>query len=309
MTRLIFLLISRGLQLLSWLMPRTAGRVAYRLFCKPMSRRSVPESVEAIMGRAERITLELPPGAEPGGIPPMNPGPLKVAAYRWPAPAGSGPRVLLVHGWESRAARLAVWVEPLLAAGFEVVAFDGPAHGESAGSRSNPIEFVSAMRALVARVGQPDAVVAHSMGGLATLIATSGHQVFGGFQLRPQKILILAGGNSGVQAMSLFCAALGLRQGFVSRLLDAAAEVSGGHQIGDFDGDRLFPEVEISTLWLHDPEDPVVPFEAAQKVAAACPHVELVALSGLGHHQIARDPAVIERGVAFLSLENPVSGD
>src|SRR5678816_1021873 len=52
-----------------------------------------------------------------------------VATWRW----GVGPTVLLVHGWEGRGSQLGAFVEPLVAAGMSVVAFDAPGHGDSPG--------------------------------------------------------------------------------------------------------------------------------------------------------------------------------
>lgn len=78
----------------------------------------------------------------------------RIAAFRWRPPSGDGskaPRVMLAHGWESRTARLAAWVDPLLGAGFEVVAFDALAHGETAGRRSSPLTFAAAMSAISER--------------------------------------------------------------------------------------------------------------------------------------------------------------
>jgi hypothetical protein len=45
---------------------------------------------------------------------------------------GSGPPVYLVHGWGGWRGQLGAFVDPLLARGYRVVAFDAPSHGESA---------------------------------------------------------------------------------------------------------------------------------------------------------------------------------
>ncbi len=289
MTKLILGILRLYFLTLARIAPRTAGRHAYRLFSTPRRRASVPPAVEVVMTRAERLEVDS--------------GSHRIAAYRWPArgEAGSAPRVMLVHGWESRAARLAVWVEPLLAAGFEVVAFDGPAHGESTGRRANPMVFAAAMSAVCQRTGPPVACVGHSLGGFACLLAVSGARPLDQGALAVRRLVILAGANSGVDAMSMFCDVLGLGDDFLPLLLAGAAEGSGGRQVADFDAHRLFADHPVPTLWLHDPEDEEVPFAAAERVAGACPHVTLEPVSGLGHHRIARDPAMIRRGLDFLA--------
>ncbi|MEO1086922.1 MAG: alpha/beta hydrolase, partial [Acidobacteriota bacterium] len=103
--------------------PRVAGRHAYRLFSTPRYRARNPEGASAVMSRARRLELDVE-GRQ-------------VVAFEWASPRPDAPRVLLMHGWESRASRLATpWVEPLLAAGYSVLSFDAPGHGESPGKRS-----------------------------------------------------------------------------------------------------------------------------------------------------------------------------
>src|SRR5882724_4635880 len=62
----------------------------------------------------------------------------RLAAWRW---SGEGRPVLLLHGWGGQAGRLSEFVEPLLRAGFSVVALDGPAHGDSEGRQTTLTDF------------------------------------------------------------------------------------------------------------------------------------------------------------------------
>ncbi|MEJ0033062.1 MAG: alpha/beta hydrolase [Bacteroidota bacterium] len=55
--------------------------------------------------------------------------------------------------------------------GFQVVAFDGPAHGESEGRQTNPVEFAEAMKKVTDIEGSISAIIAHSFGGVASLLA------------------------------------------------------------------------------------------------------------------------------------------
>ncbi len=282
------------LRTLAAIAPRIAGREAYRLFSTPRLRSSVPSKAQAEMARAERFDIEA--------------GEHRIAAYRWRVadPAAAAPRVMLVHGWESRAGRLAVWVAPLREAGYEVVAFDAPAHGESSGRTANPLLFVEALQAVIAQVGPVSACVGHSLGGYASLLAASGGSVLDRDNLAVDRLIVIAGADSAIDAMQMFCDFLGLGDGFLPRILDGAA-AAAGRPIADFNIHRLFPERQIPTLWLHDPEDDEVPFEAAQRVADACSHVRLEQIDGLGHHLIARDPAIISLGLEFLAGRSPAS--
>jgi alpha-beta hydrolase superfamily lysophospholipase len=90
----------------------------------------------------------------------------RLAAWSW----GTGPKVLLVHGWGAHAAQLRALVKPLVDAGFEVVAFDAPSHGASDSGRkgrlsSSGIEYAEALDAVAKELAPVHAVIAHSIGG------------------------------------------------------------------------------------------------------------------------------------------------
>ena len=57
----------------------------------------------------------------------------EIAVYAW----GNGPTILCVHGWGGRATNFAAFIGPMVAAGFRVVAFDAPGHGQSSGTLSS----------------------------------------------------------------------------------------------------------------------------------------------------------------------------
>ena len=129
----------------SRLSPRIGAVPAEILFLSPPAQRRT-RAEEAVLAAGKSFRVRTPGG--------------RLAAWSW----GSGPRVLLVHGWGGHAGRLSRFVEPLVAAGFSVVAFDAPAHGDSSGRRSSLPDFVDAILAVAAATGPVTAVIAHSMG-------------------------------------------------------------------------------------------------------------------------------------------------
>jgi pimeloyl-ACP methyl ester carboxylesterase len=124
-----------------------AARLAERLFFTP-PRRRVTEAVDAFP-TAGRFELRVDGRA--------------VVGWGW----GRGPTVYLVHGWGSRALRMAAYAEPLVTLGHRVVAFDAPGHGESARGMSSMPEFARTLRAVIERHGPACAVIAHSLGASA----------------------------------------------------------------------------------------------------------------------------------------------
>jgi pimeloyl-ACP methyl ester carboxylesterase len=58
-----------------------------------------------------------------------------------------------------------------VAAGFRVVAHDGPGHGESSGHRASLPQFAQATRLVATELGPVTALVGHSLGGAAVTLA------------------------------------------------------------------------------------------------------------------------------------------
>jgi len=85
----------------------------------------------------------------------------KIRVYEW----GSGPVILLVHGWAGRGLQLDAFVEPLLKNGFKVVTFDHKGHGDSTSRFSSFPEMVRSTRLVTAQYADTlHGVVAHSIG-------------------------------------------------------------------------------------------------------------------------------------------------
>jgi pimeloyl-ACP methyl ester carboxylesterase len=275
----------------SILSPRLAGAVAFRAFCRPPAgggrgevlQRAV-DRAEARMAGAERIEVD-----HSGGT---------VLAYRFPAPGGgTGRRVLLVHGWTSRAAFMSAFVEPLTARGFDVVAVDLPGHGRSSGRTLHLPLGISALRAVSERFGPWHAVIGHSFGGaLATFLAS-------GALADPVPIgrLVLIGTPHSMQAVfRAFGSTVGLsRRG--QRWFEANVPRLTGRSLSSFEAPAHLARIGTPTLVLHAPDDKEVPFASAEALGAAGPHVRIEALPGLGHRRILGSAATVAAAAAFIA--------
>lgn len=243
----------------------------------------------AVSERAERLVVE---GAT---------GP--IAVQRW----GQGPLVLLVHGWNGRGSQLGTFVQPLLEAGFQVVAFDAPGHGASAGSSSSLVQFADAFDTVVDALRpffQPiQGVVAHSMGGAAVM-----------FALHRALIEKRASSEPGVRAPRLVFVAppidlhdfvgsvsseLGL-SGDTQRALTSLVERRIGRRMSDLHALSHAREMSAPLLVLHDEQDRAVPLACGESLVEAWPGAVLHKTRGLGHMRILRDPGVVATAVDFL---------
>ena len=94
----------------------------------------------------------------------------RLAVYK----IGTGPVVLLSHGWSGSASQLFPLMQKLADSGYQAIAFDQIAHGLSSGKQGNLFLFIKAKLAMLERLEQENtvaAVISHSMGGAAALSA------------------------------------------------------------------------------------------------------------------------------------------
>lgn len=255
-----------------------AARLGDRLFCTPPAS-GVPRSILPIVARAERTSV-------------LSEG-RRVAVWRW----GTGPAVALVHGWGSRAARLMVYVTPLLEQGFSVVAFDAPAHGESEGKVGSGVQAARALREL-GRVTPLYGVVAHSLGAAATMLALQD-----GMPL--QRAVFIAPPADFDTYTDRFAELMRLRPQALAamrRRIEARLRFSWH----DLDFDRIAAAQRgVDLLLFHDRDDHEVTWEYGRRIADRWPGAVLRTTEGLGHHRIARDPGVVAEAVRFLAAKQP----
>src|SRR5262249_28756912 len=92
-----------------------------------------------------------------------------IVGYRWNS--GAERTVLIVHGFESSAINFEAYVEPLIKKGYEVLAFDAPAHGYSSGRRLTAIIYRDLIKYIHERYGPVQSYMGHSFGGFALSLA------------------------------------------------------------------------------------------------------------------------------------------
>lgn len=260
------------------LVPGIAGRLARDLWF------TVPPRMAA---------LPVPPGGTSFEVTSLG---ATVRGEYW----GDGPVVYLVHGWGGRGAQLAAYVEPLVARGFRVVMFDGPAHGDSdhgpAGPhRTHGVELGRALDAVAARFGPAEAVVAHSLGAISTYLTLR----FG--WLGTRRLVLLAPMAAATPLFHQFQRALGFGAR-TRRAFDREVEAFVGVPLEAFDASVQATYVDaVPTLVVHDRGDRQTPYADAVRLAGSLPDGRLLTTDGLGHRRILRDPAVVQEVVDFLS--------
>jgi pimeloyl-ACP methyl ester carboxylesterase len=233
-----------------------------------------------------------------------------VRGWTW----GAGPVVYLVHGWGGSLEQMVPLVGPLLDRGLQVVAFDGLSHGRSDpgvhGARSSDaVELGRALDAVAARFGPARAVVAHSMGALATLLA-----VRDGW-LATERLVLIAPPSGIPDLLDRFSRELGLGPRARRRLAERA-RLRTGYAVDELDLVRIATglrrEERPELLVVHDLLDREAPHEPSARLVRSWPDALLLSTSGLGHRRILADAAVggaVSRFIDRLPVEATLHGD
>jgi pimeloyl-ACP methyl ester carboxylesterase len=250
--------------------PALAGRLAAKLFAKPR-RYQRPDRERALIARGTPVPL-------PDGL----------SATAW----GAGPVVLLVHGWEGRGAQLGAFVDPLVAAGYRVVALDGPAHGDSAGRTTTGPEFAAAIAATREAIGPLAAIIAHSFGGFTTLLAVERG-------LSVDRIVVIGAPSSVPEVLREFQELIRLPERAMPAMV-RALEQRVGAPMASFDIATFADRITVPVLVVHDTDDVEVPYVNGTRLSELF-GAPLLTTSGHGHRRILFAPDVVTAVVEFVS--------
>ncbi|HYV53524.1 MAG TPA: alpha/beta fold hydrolase, partial [Chitinophagaceae bacterium] len=209
---------------------------------------------------------------------------------------GGTRKVLIIHGFESTAINFEAYVQPLMQKGYEVLAFDAPAHGHSSGKKITAIVYRDLIKYIDQHYGPIQSYMGHSLGGfvLSLAMAEMPHD-------ENYRAVFIAPSAETSSAISSFLQFLHVNDDEVRKEFDNHIGQISGHPVEWFTISRAMKDIKAKVLWLHDEGDVVTPFKDALKVKAEnYPNLQFVFTKGLGHSRIYRDPDVIRRIVEFL---------
>lgn len=218
-----------------------------------------------------------------------------LAGWSW---GTTGPRILLVHGWDSRASHLGQLVAPLCRAGFQVWAFDGPAHGNSTGKQSSVVHYGKTLLEIAGAYGPFNGLVAHSVGSPAALYAFHNG-------MRVCSSVHIAGPASLERVIHRVAHAAGLDAAETDRL-HRLTEAHIGQSIASMELEALADGLQHPALLLHDPADREVPYAESCALAKMWHSAQLVAIAGAGHRRIIAHPEAIAAAVAHFASTIPL---
>jgi len=211
---------------------------------------------------------------------------------------GSGPAVLLMHGWGGSRAQMTGFVDPLLAAGYRVVAFDQPAHGESDGMTTNLLQIAPTMDLIKMHEGSFHGIIAHSFGTLITSYALV-HRNFP----PPARLVYFGSFNRLMDSLPRFQVQARLPDAVIDGLRAMIYENFGQDVLDSIANELLAPQINIPALMFHDVADNVTPIEDSRAVAKVWKSAQLIETEGLGHRGALQSEAIQQQVVRFLKGE------
>jgi pimeloyl-ACP methyl ester carboxylesterase len=216
----------------------------------------------------------------------------KVQGYSWGDV--QHPIVLFVHGWAGRATQFRKFFPVFLKAGFRIIAFDGPAHGKSKGRTTNILEFEEVVEEILKKEGVPQAIIAHSFGGVVSLLgATKGLPI--------TKLINIGSPVIGDLIIKTFLFAVNGTWPTAEKF-KAYMFKKYSRSFDEFSAEYFIKNLKtpLNLLLVHDDGDKDVPIAHAERLIKLYPDAQLYKTTGLGHTRILKDEKVIKDCLRFV---------
>jgi len=264
-------------KILSALSNKKAAELALDLFSTPQFR--YKQKLPEIFNEAEKLSFK-----HYGET---------VVGYRWNR--GGHRKVLIVHGFNSSVAKFDRYIRPLMKKGYEVLAFDAPAHGYSTGKKLNAVVFRDMITYIHKEYGPIRSYMGHSFGGLAICLA---------LEEIPHDddvhVVLIAPATESKTAIDTFFNFMKLntevRTEFEDLIFRLRNKPPDWYSVS-----RAIESIKAKVLWCHDEDDPLTPWPDAKKVMDKQHYnIEFIITKGLGHRNIYRDNKVSQAIIEFL---------
>lgn len=218
----------------------------------------------------------------------------KMNGYRWNHPQPE--KALILHGFGSAAHKFEDYAILLTNKGYEVLAFDAPAHGDSEGDTTNAVEYSAMITQVFQQFGPIQSFMAHSFGGISLSLALEQipHD-------ENTKVVFIAPATETTSAIDGAFSMLKLKNLAVRNEFEKIIFNLTGKNIAWFSMRRAMHNIKASVLWIHDEDDNITPWADALKVKEDNhPNIKFVLTKGLGHQKIYHDADVKTMLVNFM---------
>jgi len=255
---LIHKTIGFTINLMSFVSPKLAGKLALTIFSTPLKGR-IREADFDFLNSAFKEEL--------------SQGDLPVMTYRW---VGKNKTILLAHGWESNSARWKSLINNLKKQDYNIIAIDAPAHGRSGSKQFNAIlysEFIN----VAAKKFNPDIIVGHSVGGMAAIFYQHKYQ-----NIDLEKLVLLGAPSNFSGVFERYVRMMGYNN-IIDKQIGKIVLKKYGHLPDYFSAAEFTKSINTSGLIIHDERDRVIPYQDAINFEQKYKNAQLIRTEGLGH--------------------------
>ena len=260
--------------------PNATKNIVLKRFFKPFSHPLTPEETQYIeKGTSFQIQVH---GKD-------------IRCWRW----GRGPAILFVHGWNGRGVNLAGFFKPMLSAGYSVITYDAPAHGESGGFVTNYFELSDTVRSFLnPSLGfNIQGIIAHSIGASAVINCIS--------KDKPSVDVVLIAPALKLKELTFnLFNQYGVPE-IVYQNMIAEMERYFGYDLQKDNPFALAKTVSSKMLIVHDKDDRTISYSDSKTLSEITDHMDLHTTEGLGHKRILKDKAVVDVVTAYI-LNNQI---
>jgi pimeloyl-ACP methyl ester carboxylesterase len=265
---------------LGWVFPNFFGKIAYRFFSTPRIKAKHTRT-DAIIDAAKVSDFLFRQK--------------KIKLYTWGEPINQK-KILIIHGWESRGTALRMFVPDLVQQGYQVVAFDALAHGDSEGTWNNLHTNAHCVSDIIGYLGGVYGVICHSFGCATILYA----QEYVDNSINIERVVLISAPPPSKDITEgyfrIFNVPAGVRRAFYSQI-----EYLTGRNIEDVNLIEAYNKVHIGKMLLvHDKYDTVTPLSTAERIIAYWQNARLLITEGYGHYRVAKNPDVVKYIIRFI---------
>jgi pimeloyl-ACP methyl ester carboxylesterase len=213
-----------------------------------------------------------------------------VNCWKW----GSGPSILLAHGWNGRGIQLHHFIEPLIQRGYSALTYDAPGHGASQGKTSSYFEFTDTIRTLLSSPNGHEirGVIAHSLGGSAVVNSIEKENL-------ALDAVLIAPALRLKEVLYGFFDYVGLPRA-IYEILIKEYEDQFGYNMHRDNPVNLLREINSKILIVHDKNDPTIPYADSKEISGRFPNIELHTTERLGHKKVLADSSVVNRALDYF---------
>ncbi|MFL5787021.1 MAG: alpha/beta hydrolase [Flavisolibacter sp.] len=276
--RLALNLVRTKFKTLSLFSKNKAAEKALQLFLTPQKRYN--KDLPPIFKKAENLEFDL--------------NDVKVRGFQWNH--SSEKKALILHGFESSVANFDQYIKGLIEKGYEVLAFDAPAHGISEGKMIDVLIYKQMIELICKKYGPIHSFIAHSFGGLALALALESME-----HDRTYKVVFIAPATETKTAIDNYFKLLKLNNKVRFEFDKLLTEV-GGNQPKWYSISRAAEHIKASVLFLQDENDELTPLSDVLPIMnKKYPNFEFRISKGLGHRRIYKEAESYKTIMNFLS--------